>query len=360
MNPDLARIVDANFNRAREALRVMEDYVRFVLDDPAGCEALKRYRHDFVQSMRGLSLDSLLMSRDILNDVGADISVSTERVREDPREVCIAAGKRLCEALRTIEEYTKTFDADLSSAIEGLRYRAYELEQRLFLRGPRSARFAGVRLYVLITESLCKGDWPAAARGAIAGGADCLQLREKLLDDDELLRRARQLGELCREHGVLFILNDRPDLARLSDADGVHLGQTDMSVNQARRIIGPDRLVGVSTHTPEQFRRAVADLPDYISVGPMFDSATKPQKHVPGKELLALAVKETQIPVIAIGGITQGNVDILINERRRGHWYRDLRRPGRSNDGYLFSVSKSVLCGEKSRHPERSEGSHLF
>ena len=317
MERDIARIIDANFNRAREALRVMEDYARFVLNDPAGCAALKGYRHDFVASLKGLSLDTLLMSRDVWGDVGTTITVDSQRRRRDPREVCVAAAKRLPEALRTIEEYVKTFDADLSSAVERLRYRAYELEQRLLLRGRISGRFAGVKLYVIITESLCRGEWFAAAQGAVAGGAGCLQLREKALDDEELLKRARRMTQLCHDAGVLFMVNDRPDIARLSEADGVHLGQTDMSMTDARRMVGPDRLIGISTHTAEQFRSAASQVPDYISVGPMFGTATKPQSRVPGRELLRLAVKETEIPVVPIGGITQGNADILIEAGAR-------------------------------------------
>ena len=99
MKRDINRIIDANFNRAREALRVMEDYARFVLNDPAGCEALKSYRHHFADTMKGLSLDSLLLSRDIWADVGTTITVASEQQRRDPRDVCVAATKRLPEAL---------------------------------------------------------------------------------------------------------------------------------------------------------------------------------------------------------------------------------------------------------------------
>ena len=210
------------------------------------------------------------------------------------------------------------------------------------MRPDRAARFARTRLYVLITESLCaspplniaspplniaspplnKGGvlggpesrprhWLAIAEQVIAGGADCLQLREKSLDDGERLARARQLAALCRRHGVLFIVNDRPDLAVLADADGIHLGQTDLPLKEARRIVGPDRLIGLSTHTSEQLRAAIAVAPDYIAVGPMFDSSTKPQDHIAGPELLTLALRETQIPIVPIGGITSANAGIL-------------------------------------------------
>ncbi|NLX14208.1 MAG: thiamine phosphate synthase [Phycisphaerales bacterium] len=312
MDRDIARIIDANFNRAREAARVLEDYARFVLNDPAGTAVVKQFRHDLAGCLGRLPANTLLIARDTPGDVGTSISTATERQRTDLDAVLIAAAKRLPEALRTIEEYAKTFDPDLAAAVESLRYRSYDLEQRLRLRGKRAGRFSGVRMYVLITESLCHGDWFTTAEQAIAGGAGCLQLREKALEDDELLKRARLLAELCRRNDVLFIVNDRPDIAFLSEADGVHLGQTDLPVAEARRIVGPGCLIGLSTHTPEQLYAAIEQQPDYIAVGPMFPSSTKPQEHVPGPELLKAAVARTAIPLVCIGGIKQANLSILI------------------------------------------------
>ncbi len=311
LSREVARIIDANLNRAREALRVMEDYARFVLDDPAGCAMLKQFRHDLRECVQRIPTGELLSARDTPGDVGTTISTQSERNRSDSRDVFVAAARRLCEALRTVEEYAKTFDAALSADFEALRYRGYDAEQQVIMRAPRSARFAKVRLYVLITASMCRRDWLATAEEAIAGGADCIQLREKSMDDRELLSRARHLAGLCRDRGAMFIVNDRPDIAVLSDADGVHLGQTDMPPADARRILGPDRLIGLSTHTPEQFRAALEVLPDYIAVGPMFASATKPQEHIPGPPLLSLALAGTSIPIVPIGGITPDNAGIL-------------------------------------------------
>ena len=313
MDTPVARIIDANFNRSREAVRVMEDYARFVLDDPASCETLKRFRHDLSTCFRVLPATSLLSARDTPGDVGTDISTNTEKTRENSQAVCVAAAKRLPEALRTIEEYAKTFDGAWAVRIESLRYRSYELEPQLLLRGDRSSRMNRVRLYVLITASMCRNDWLQTAANAIAGGAGCVQLREKNLDDGELLARAKKLAGLCHERNVLFIVNDRPDIARLADADGVHLGQTDMTVADARRIIGPDRLIGLSTHNETQFEKALAAEPDYLAVGPMFPTTTKPQDHVPGPELLRLAVGRTERPVVCIGGITRERLPVLID-----------------------------------------------
>ena len=312
MDPRVARILDANFNRAREALRVMEDYARFVRDDPHASESIKRLRHALAECLGTLPADTLLAARDTPGDIGTTIATESEGRRADARAVCTAAVKRLPEALRTLEEYAKTWDARLAARFEALRYRAYEIESQLLLGSDRASRMARVRLYVLVTASMCGGDWLATAEQAIDGGAGCLQLREKGMDDRMLLDRARRLVALCRRRNVLCIINDRPDIARLSDADGVHVGQDDLPPAQVRRIVGRDRLVGISTHTPEQLRAAVEADTDYIATGPMYPSPTKPRDHVPGPALLEAAVALTERPVVAIGGITAERLPELI------------------------------------------------
>jgi thiamine-phosphate pyrophosphorylase len=169
-----------------------------------------------------------------------------------------------------------------------------------------------VRLYVLITESLCKRAWIEVAEQAILGGADCLQLREKNLEGSELLKRAHQLVELCRRHNVLCIVNDRPDIAVLSGADGVHLGQADLPVLQVRKLVGRSKLIGVSTHNIGQAKRAVLDGADYIGIGPVFRSSTKPRDILPGLGFALQVASEVTIPAVAIAGITIGNVDEVL------------------------------------------------
>jgi thiamine-phosphate pyrophosphorylase len=286
----------------------MEDYARFVLDDAGLSEQAKRIRHDLVAAVAEAGLANVIRSRDITDDVGRDVQTRQEYSRTTTAEVVIAAGKRLSEALRVIEEYGKTVSETFGRSVEQLRYRGYDLEQRL--RGCLEARerFGRVRLYVLLTASLCRGDWFQTARDAIAGGADCLQLREKSLSDAELVDRARRLSDLCHEHGVVFIVNDRADIALASNADGLHLGQDDLPVRNARAVLGPTPLIGISTHTLEQARAAVAASPDYVAVGPMFASSTKPQEHIPGPALLRQVRGLTALPVVAIGGITPENV----------------------------------------------------
>src|SRR5205814_192795 len=140
-----------------------------------------------------------------------------------------------------------------------VRYRAYTLEAAVVPGASSRQRLQQVRLCVLLSSGQCKHSLEYTIREAAAGGAGMIQLREKGLPDCELLRRARAVREWTRRAGVLFIVNDRVDIARLVEADGVHLGQDDLPVSEARRILGPEPLIGVSTHTLAQVRQAVLD-----------------------------------------------------------------------------------------------------
>lgn len=312
MQAEALRILDANVNRAREALRVIEDYARFALDDADAALAAKRCRHDLRRFVTEAGGQTLLAARDIAGDVGRDVKTGSELQRDTLEDVVRAAFARFGEAARALTEYGKLVSPTAAQTAETLRYAAYELEQRVVLRGTLRARWRRVRLYVLITEALCRRDWFETAAAAIRGGAGCLQLREKHLTDRELLRRARRLRELTARHDVLLAVNDRPDLARLARADAVHVGQDDVSVADARRIAGTGLLVGKSTHTLSQFEAAVREEPDYIAVGPMFPSGTKPQGHVAGPQTLAEAARRTSLPLVAIGGITPENARAII------------------------------------------------
>jgi len=164
-------------------------------------------------------------------------------------------------------------------------------------------RLAGARLYALLTGSQCVAtlDWTIAE--AAAGGVQIFQLREKAMSDRDLIERARNVRRWTRKAGVLFVVNDRPDIARLVEADGVHLGQDDLPVAAARRIVGPDCLIGVSTHAVKQVRRAVLEGADYLGIGPAFPSKTKSFEHFPGLDFIREATAITSLPAFALGGI---------------------------------------------------------
>lgn len=306
------RILDAAGNRAREGLRVVEDYVRFILDDGHLNAALKKWRHHLSQLMDRLPQTALLGARDTPQDVGTTVKTLSEQQRESLPAVLQANCRRLGESLRTLEEFGKVFSPDWASEIERLRYQFYTLEKGLLQTHAARQTLAERNLYLLVTESQCEHGSGPAVRGGLAGGVGIVQLREKELSDRELLTRAIRMREWTHAAGGLFIMNDRPDLALLSGADGVHVGQEELTVRDARRILGPDKLVGVSTHSIEQARRAVLDGADYLGVGPVFPSGTKSFTKFPGLEFVSQVAAEISLPWFAIGGISTENIGQVI------------------------------------------------
>lgn len=318
--PSILRILDANANRAREALRVMEDAARFLLNDGTLSASLKRLRHEL--SVTLLAVPGLEANRDIGEDVGTSIKTETEVTRGSVADVVIAAGKRLSEALRVIEEFAKTLDAAGSSAgiagqVEKLRYAGYALEQKLVLEmGSGLAR--QWRLCLLLTETLCRHHSVFdVLKWALDGGADCVQVREKEADGRWLLNHVECVVEMCRGRASV-IVNDRPDVAMLAGADGVHLGQTDLPCAEVRKLVGRQLMVGVSTSNLEQAKRAKVEGADYCGVGPMFVSSTKHKDFFAGPAYLRQFVEWDGLPHLAIGGVTAANIGELAAAGGRG------------------------------------------
>jgi thiamine-phosphate pyrophosphorylase len=300
---DTARVLDAAANRAREGLRVVEDYCRFVLDDALLSGELKQLRHELTQALTVIPGEVRLEARETLRDVGTELATPQEQVRLSPREVARANLKRLQEALRSLEEFGKLYHPDLGKTLEKQRYRSYTLEKAIVLGTTARERLAGARLCVLVSGAGCTAalDWTIAE--AAAGGAQVIQLREKGLSDRELLERARRVRRWTRKAGVLFVLNDRPDLARLVEADGVHVGQEDLPVHEVRKVVGPAALIGVSTHNLGQLRQAVLDGASYLGVGPTFSSGTKEFAEFAGLDFVRQAAAATSLPAFVIGGV---------------------------------------------------------
>jgi thiamine-phosphate pyrophosphorylase len=309
---DTARILDAAANRAREGLRVVEDCCRFALADAFLTGELKELRHGLTEALAELAPELLLAARETLRDVGTGLSTPDELERPSLRVVLQVNLKRAQEALRTLEEVAKVHSARAGQALEPLRYRCYTLERAVVLGASARERLRQARLCVLLSGASCAAalDWTIAE--AAAGGAHVVQLREKGLSDRELLERARRVRRWTSKAGLLFVVNDRPDIARLAEADGVHLGQDDLPVQEARRVVGPDALVGVSTHDLGQLRRAVLDGASYVGVGPTFPSGTKEFAEFPGPEFVRAAAAETSLPAFAIGGINLDTVGAAV------------------------------------------------
>jgi thiamine-phosphate pyrophosphorylase len=170
------------------------------------------------------------------------------------------------------------------------------------------AKLDAARLY-LVTDGRDGGQELRTFLDAVLGaGVDVIQLREKELEAGPILERAEIFREACDRHGVPFIVNDRADLTFAAGADGVHLGQDDLPVGAARHLLGRNVIIGRSTHDPDQLRRAVLEDVDYIAVGPVHETPTKPGRPAAGIELVRLAAAEVTKPWFAIGGIDASNI----------------------------------------------------
>jgi thiamine-phosphate pyrophosphorylase len=225
-----------------------------------------------------------------------------------------------------MEECLKLADPAAAVQLEALRYRTYTLAKAWVTTADSQQRMEAARLYVLVDGKGSECEFAEQVTTLIRAGVDVIQFRDKSLDDRTLLSRARLLRRVIDEssvthhlplttypppdtsHEPLLIINDRPDIAVLARADGVHVGQEELPVHEVRQIVGTEMLIGVSTHTIEQARQAVLDGANYIGCGPVFPSATKQFDHFPGLEFLRQVAEEIALPAFAIGGITLQNV----------------------------------------------------
>jgi thiamine-phosphate pyrophosphorylase len=180
----------------------------------------------------------------------------------------------------------------------------------------RRERLRASRLYLvcgLPGDPPDAGRLPDLLRAAVAGGTDIVQLRDKRLADDELTAVANAARALCERIGALFVVNDRPGVAAEVQADGVHVGQEDLPVEQVREIVGPDMLIGLSTHAESEIDAVDPALVDYIGVGPVHETPTKEGRPAVGLELVRYAAANARVPFFAIGGLNAGNIDEVID-----------------------------------------------
>jgi thiamine-phosphate pyrophosphorylase len=317
MDRAVYRIIDANFNRAREAARVVEEFCRFVLNSAALTERAKKLRHELSACIGQLDAGRLLSSRDTSGDVGAGKTVDKQLRRNELKDCFTAGCKRLTEALRTLTETTSVIagpDRSIAETIEKLRFEAYALEKDIVLFSEPAEKFKRVGLYVIISSNL-PVDIIALTQRCVAGGADCIQLRAKNIDDAKLFAVAVEFVKVCKSAGVLSIINDRADIAIAAGADGVHLGQDDLPVEQVRKLQASPLIIGKSTHSLEQLNSACSEYPTYVSLGPVFSTVTKPAVEAVGLDYVREGTKQladTGIANVAIGGITVDNVEDVL------------------------------------------------
>jgi len=245
------RVIDANANRAREGLRVAEDFARFVVADGALAEALRDARHRVTAAVRRAAPTvALLAARDTEGDLGADAEAFPPAPRATPADVAASALKRAEEALRSLAEFAKLIDPDAAGIFERERYKLYDLEKRLLLARADILRMCGVDLCAVMDAGAAPA--PADLAGAaVEAGAGCLVIEPGALGDEAAVSLVRIIREESAPRDTVVLFAGRADLARIAGVDGVLLGPGDVAPAQARRVLGRGAVVGCKVAGPE-------------------------------------------------------------------------------------------------------------
>jgi thiamine-phosphate pyrophosphorylase len=298
------RILDANLDRAREGLRIIEEWCRFGLNHQAYTAQLKSLR----QTLAQWHSPELRLARDTPGDPGTSLTHPQEQERSGIVALLQANFCRTQEALRVLEEYGKLYRSDFAESCKDLRYQTYTLESAL-LGSHRQWQLQQALTYLVTSP---QDNLLQVVEAALQGGIAIVQYRDKEREDATRLELAQRLKQLCHHYNALFLVNDRVDLALAVEADGVHLGQTDLPIAVARQLLGSQRIIGRSTTNPEEMERALAEGADYIGVGPVYSTPTKPGKTAAGLEYVGYAAAHASVPWFAIGGIDTENLTAVL------------------------------------------------
>ena len=286
-------IIDANIHRVCEGLRVIEEYFRFVVSDEALTTRLATLRHEISHHTLPVSDRARMEARDTDRDVRANEVISPRRNSYD---LLLANMKRSQEALRVLEEYTG------DDTFRVFRYELYDLEKECFLHIQKPWE---LRWVYLISHDV------AILRRWLELGADVIQLRCKDTPKHEILEKAHEAKKLAEAFQKPLIINDHLDIAQIIDADGIHTGQDDTSITGMRKLWGPDKIYGRTTHSLEQGILARDEWASYVSVWPIWPTPTKPDREAIWFGYLSRAL-ELGIPFVAIGGVNHENISQII------------------------------------------------
>ncbi len=300
----VCRILDANLDRAREGIRIIEEWCRFALNNGHFVQVCKQIR----QTLAQWHSNDIRQARNTEQDEGTTLTHPLEEQRENCQQLLQINFSRTQEALRVLEEYGKVYDPRLGKTCKQLRYQLYILETDLLGSSPQH-KLQSAQLYLVTTPS---ENLFSIVEGALKGGVSVVQYRNKQADDSQQIAEAQALCELCHRYGALFLMNDRADLAVAVNADGVHLGQQDLPITVARQILGPNKIIGRSTSNPLELDSAIAEGANYVGVGPIYQTPTKPGKSPAGMEYIDYAIKHSPIPWFAIGGINSENIATVV------------------------------------------------
>lgn len=340
---EFRRMLDANFNRACEGLRVCEDWARFSKNNSQLSKECKQLRHE-IRSIADKS--NCLFSRNSDSDVGLSTSQSLKcDNRLSTIELLKAGCKRTQEALRTIEETLKLTNMyDLSKQAELLRFKSYSIEKKLLsISSSRASWLKSCGIYGITAEKFSLGRTNLeVAELMLKSGIKVIQYREKHKKAGEKYKECTMLKKLTSDYDAKFIVNDDIDIAIACDADGVHIGQDDLPIEQVRKLVG-DKVIGLSTHSKEQAQDAIARGADYIGVGPIFETQTKDDVCAAvGLSYLEYVSQNLDIPFVAIGGIKEHNIS-QVTEKGAGCICLVTEIVGAKNIAQKIELIKNIM-----------------
>ena len=298
------QIIDANLDRAREGLRVLEDWARFGLGENDYVTMIKNFR----QILGRNHLEIYKLNRNKIEDQSKGLSHLEQFNRKTPEQIISSNAGRVQEALRVIEEFSRTHNYELSKIASDIRYEIYTLEINLLnlSKNKNSEKILKENdLYVLTDH---KENLLEILEEILIAGVKIIQHRFKKGTDKDHLHEAIQIKNLCKKYDSLFIINDRVDIALASDADGLHLGQGDLDIKTARKLLGYSKIIGISANNETDISNAIKDGCNYIGIGPVFETSTKKDKKPLGIEKIKTLTKDLTIPWFAIGGIKKNNI----------------------------------------------------
>tara|TARA_B100000886_G_scaffold305418_1_gene237143 strand:- start:712 stop:1767 length:1056 start_codon:yes stop_codon:yes gene_type:complete len=301
------QIIDANLDRAREGLRVLEDWARFGLGGNDFVVKIKNYR----QILGKNHLEVYKQSRNYIEDQFKGLTHQEQNDRKTPEQIICSNAGRVQEALRVIEEFSRLNNHKLSKIASEIRYEIYSLEIDLLSLSNRKGSEEILKendLYVITDQ---KENLLEIVEDILFSGVKIIQHRFKKGNDKDNLEEAIQIKNLCKKYNSLFIINDRVDIALASEADGIHLGQNDLDLKTARKLLGYSKIIGISASNKLDISTALKDGCNYIGIGPIFETETKKDKKPLGIEKIKTLTKDLTIPWFAIGGVTKNNISYL-------------------------------------------------
>lgn len=309
------QIIDVNLNRLTEGVKVIEDLLRYYFRDEKNLRLLRRQKQLLwkrFDKIRKLVISSRQSEKDLGRKIRFDIHKRGKIV-----DILTVNFKRGQESARVLEELFKSINTKHAGFFKDLRFTLYDLEKTMSAQ--TKTGFEPQVYVILDINTIGRKHLPVITKACIRGGATMLQLREaERATTRQWLADARQIQKGIGNAKIKFIINNRIDVCLAVNADGAHLGQTDMPLIYVRKILGEDKLIGITVHNVKQARKAEKHDADYLGFGAIFSTPSKNNIQVVGLDKLKQIVQAVKIPVIAIGGINSQNIQQVVRTKAPG------------------------------------------